>query len=308
MRAPEAKQMRSLWISALLGIALESAPVKAGLGADYRQVLNEPAPRLQLPLGMTVGTQDGLLIGALPGEFVLIRHGEIVIRSSVDGMSPSGAALGPGGEVYLLFSGSLGGVVRVIDPSGSPVREVVCSDLVNPLAFAVDSTGGFVAFVRPLPTSAGPQPLLYRYDAAGTLLSAQLPGEVGRSRQMFRLAAGEGGEVALLRADEEMVYWLDAEGNEVLKVAAPASTLITALGFVGGRLGLVRNQMVPKPAPEGVFAYGLGTPELVLLARDGAETVIRLPDEAVGTSQIAPDGSLLRADQSGLRMFARTDR
>ncbi len=66
--------------------------------------------------------------------------------------------------------------------------------------------------------------------------------------------------------------------------------------------------MVPKPAPEGVFAYGLGTPELVLLARDGAETVIRLPDEAAGTSQIAPDGSLLRADQSGLRMFARTDR
>jgi hypothetical protein len=296
--------MRRRWISALVGLAGASTGFEV-LAAEYVQILEAPAPPAQLPLGEILGTHDGDMIGVMPGEFVLIRQGAIVKRFSVDGMSPSKSSTGPKGHVYLLFAGSLGGVVKVIDPAGSLVREIVCPELVNPIAFAVDSTGGFVALVRPAPDVEDPQPLLYRFDAAGSLLSTQLPGEVGRSRQMFRIAAGEGGEVALLRADEEMVYWLDAEGNEVLKVAAPASSLITALGFVDGRLGVIRNRAVPKPAPEGVFAYRLESPELVLYNRDGTTTTVPLPEEAVGANHIAPDGSVLRADQAGVRLFAR---
>jgi hypothetical protein len=201
--------MRRRWISALVGLAGASTGFEV-LAAEYVQILEAPAPPAQLPLGETLGTHDGDMIGVMPGEFVLIRQGAIVKRFSVDGMSPSKSSTGPRGHVYLLFAGSLGGVVKVIDPAGSLVREIVCPELVNPIAFAVDSTGGFVALVRPAPDVEDPQPLLYRFDAAGSLRSTQLPGEVGRSRQMFRIAAGEGGEVALLRADEEMVYWLGA--------------------------------------------------------------------------------------------------
>ena len=209
---------------------------------------------------------------------------------------------GPDGRTYILFLGQNGSVVSAYDRNGAELSSVNYPEMPTPQAIAVDSDGRLIVFgTDPTDGSRRGTHLLHRFDTTGRKFAQHMKGPLGPRTQACLIAAGDRQEVAVFRADEKRLYWLDRNGDSIYSV--DIEDYVTGLGFVGDRLFVLMAETEVRPGEPGVFVRGLKHSKVLVVEREGSNKVIHLPDEALGVNQVDSTGKLLRVFSGQVTVF-----
>src|SRR5690606_18565092 len=288
------------------------------------QVVDEfPVVELSMP-GPTCVLASGLALTVdwETRNVIESARGEAVREYSVPGFNAVAAIFGPEGNRYIYFTAEGSSAIHVYAPDGSLVRKIPIQEEAYPTAMEISAQGQIV-ILGELNPAGGPLSI-YRYTEDGKLDAHLTLGGLEASqqaRQQPLFTVGPGGEIAVVKPDENRVFWIDALGTEILSWPVPSEQRVTAVKIVDDRLYLVVHTQTPHTLkrPDGAepppdlpeekprrYVFKLEEPALVRLDRHGTTATASLPPEALGTNQIDDQANLLFISRDFVRVLAPT--